>query len=203
MPNSTIVLDGNVSTKQFRSEANSFPNDLDPELAVVYTTMSQFCALVNAAAEEGGAKMTEHAFLHSMGSIMYRLLHQRFEIGSLDEAFRLGLLAFSSPIFLQWNRVDLQERQSPSAYREALAGLDFTGSYLAPRELLWLLMVGAVTMAYEPDDVVWIRHWLRINLGLCAVFTWDETKELLSSFLWIGLVYDKPGRNVFDSILSQ
>ena len=79
-------------------------------MAAVWAAMSEFYDLSNAAAEEGGAKMAEEAFLHSMGSIMYRLLYQRFETGSLNEAFRLGLLAFSSPIFLHWNKVELPDR---------------------------------------------------------------------------------------------
>ena len=42
-----------------------------------------------------------------------------------------------------------------------------------------------------------------MNIELCDVFTWDGMRDLLSSFLWIGLVYDKPGKHVFDSILLQ
>lgn len=199
----TTVLDEKVSSERLRSKMNSLTNRLDPELAAIWAATSQVCAQVNAAAEKGGAKMTEEAFLHSMGSIMYRLLHQRFETGSLDEAFRMGLVAFSSPIFLHWNRVELPDRQFTSAYREALDRLNLTESNVAPRERLWLLMVGAMSMSHEPDGLAWLRPWLRMNIELCNVFTWDDMRDVLSSFLWIGLVYDKPGKVIFDSILLQ
>ena len=192
-----------VSSKQHWREADNFPNKLDPELAAVWAAMSKFCALVNAAAEEGGVKMAEEAFLHSTGSIMYRLLHQRYGTGSLDEAFRLGLLAFSSPIFLNWNRVELLDRQFTSAYRDALTALHLIGPNVAPQERLWLLMVGALSMSHEPKTFAWLRPWLRMNIELCNVFTWEGMRESLSSLLWVGLVYDKAGNDVFDLILPQ
>ena len=192
-----------LSSKQLQGKVTSLPNNLKVELAAVWVSMSEFCALVNAAAELGGAKMTEEAFLDSMGSIMYRLLHQRFETGSVDEAFRLGSLAFSSPVFLHWNRVELPDRQFTSAYREALASLNLTQPSIAPREHLWLLMVGALSMSHEPDGIAWLSPTLRMNIELCDVSTWDGMRDLLGSFLWIGLVYDKPGKDVFEMIMSQ
>jgi hypothetical protein len=189
--------------------------------------MSQFCLLVNNATEQGCPKISEEAFLHSMGSIMYRLLHARFEPGSLDEAVRLALLAFSSPIFLHWNRVELPDRQFTSAYREALAGLDYfmdtehtivpqehtiipqkhTIIYqeytVTPQQHLWLLMVGALSMAHEPDNLAWLRPRLRMAIDMCSVSSWDDMRDVLRSFLWVGLVYDGPGKDVYDSVLSQ
>lgn len=197
------ITDEEICSTQPRGEVNNFPNKLHRELAAVWVALSEFCAVANAAVEKGGPKMTENLFLHSMGSIMYRLLHQRFETGSLDEAFRFGLLAFSSPIFLHWNRVELPDRQFTSAYREALAGLNLTEHNVTPRELLWLLMVGALSMSHEPDDVAWLEPWLRVNIALCGVSTWVGMRDLLSSFLWIGLVYDRPCKDIYTSILSH
>jgi hypothetical protein len=198
------VPDEKVSSelKHVGGEVNSFPHTLDPGLAAVWAAMSEFCALVNAAAKNGGAKMAEEAFLHSMGSIMYRLLHQRFETGSRDEAFRWGLLAFSSPIFLHWNRVELPDPQFNAAYREALAGLDTTEANVTPEEHVWLLMAGALSMSHEPDSIAWLKTRLRRNMQLCDVSTWDDMRKVLSSFLWIGLIYDEPGQDIFASILS-
>jgi hypothetical protein len=63
--------------------------------------MERFCWLMNLAAENK-QRLPPEALLQIMASIMYRLLDMKFEIGSPDEAIRLGLLAFSSNIFLQW-----------------------------------------------------------------------------------------------------
>lgn len=185
-----------------------FPHKLHPDLAAVWLAMSNFCALINAAAETGGVKLTEEAFLHSMGSIMYSLLHQRFEIGSLDEAFRLGLLAFSAPIFLNWNRLEVLDRRFTLTYRETLAELDRKAAadtdIVSPRERLWLLMVAAVAMSHEADSVAWLKPRIRLNMELCHLATWDAMREFLHSFMWIGLTYGATGESVFGQMmLSQ
>ncbi|KAI2610565.1 hypothetical protein GGR54DRAFT_372948 [Hypoxylon sp. NC1633] len=194
----TTVPGEKVPSTQLR---NKMTSRLSPDLAAVWAAMSNFCTLINAIAENGGIKMTEEVFLQSLGSIIYRLLYQRFEPGSLDEAFRLGLLAFSSPIFLHWNRVELPDRLFNSTYREALARLDASQGTVEPREHLWLLMVGALSMSHEPDSVAWLKPQLQKTIELCNAFTWDSVRDLLSSLLWVGLVYDSAGRDAFDSIL--
>lgn len=198
----TTVFDEKTAPKQFLNEVNSVRNRLNLDLAAVWAAMSEFCSLMNAAAETGGTKMEEELFLHSMCSIMYTLLHQRFKKGSLDEAFRLGLLAFSSPIFVHWNRVELFDPQFTSAYRESLAGLTLEEHGITPQEHTWLLMVCALSMSHEPDGMAWLRPRLQRNMYLCKVLTWDGMRHLLSSFLWMGLVYNKPAEVMFDSIIS-
>ncbi|CRG90674.1 hypothetical protein PISL3812_07719 [Talaromyces islandicus] len=91
----SLMLDSDSTTV-----ARIFLDKLNTELAAIWTAMSQFCTLLNGAAENQEAKVIEETFLHSMGSIMYPLLHQSFQKGSLDETVRLDLLAFSSPTFL-------------------------------------------------------------------------------------------------------
>ncbi|KAJ5606584.1 hypothetical protein N7510_009365 [Penicillium lagena] len=207
----TLMLTSDIMTvpgekyswRQIRGDLGHIQNRLDPELATVWAAMSEFCALMNEAAENTRFKISEEAFLHSMGSIMYRLLYQRFEMGSLNETVRLGLLAFSSPIFLHWNRVELPDPQFTSAYREALAALGRMESNVEPRERLWLLMIGALSMYHEPDRVAWFRPWLRMDINLCGVFNWSDMRDLLGSFLWVGLVFDALGKELFESVLLQ
>lgn len=181
----------------------TFPAKLDSELAAVWVATSTFCTLVNrtAATPQAKARITEQDFLTNMGAIMYRLLHQRYTPGSLDEAFRLGLLAFSSPIFLNWNRVELPDPRFTSAYRQALAELENTNCNITPQEHLWLLMVAAVSMTHEPAGLAWLAPRLRTAIDMCGMSIWDSLRALLTSFLWVGLVYDHPGKGVFESVL--
>jgi hypothetical protein len=200
--NVPAVSNKDTTSKTSEGDKNTLSSKLDPCLAVIWAAMSEFCDLINAAAENGEAKITEDAFLHSMGSIMYRLVFQHFELGSLNEAFRLGLLTFASPIFLHWNRVELPDPRFTSAFRTALAGLELADHNVESPEYLWLLMVAAVSMSHEPDHVVWLRPRIQIHSDLGGVFTWDAMRDLLSSFLWVGLIYDKPGHDIFDLMLA-
>ena len=187
-----------------QDELKRFPTLPPSELTAICVAMSDFCGLVNVATAEEGAKITEEVFLQNMGSIMYRLLFQDFEIGSIGEAFRLALLAFSSPIFLHWNRVELSDYRFTSRYREAILALNPGESRVAPQEHLWLLMVAALSMSHEPDGLYWLRPRIRETIELCKVSTWDAVRDLLNSFMWVGLIYDVPGKEIFDlTMLSQ
>ena len=191
------------SPKPLEDGMERLPSMLTSELADIWVAMSNFCTLVNTASEKNGAKITEEMFLHSMGSIMYRLLYQRFEIGSIGEAFRLGLLAFASPIFLHWNRVELSDYRFTSRYKDGVVALNLGDCGVTPEEHLWLLMVAALSMSHESDGLSWLRPRLRETITLCNISTWDAARDLLSSFMWVGLIYDVPGREVFDLVMSQ
>ncbi|XXG93831.1 hypothetical protein Hte_000080 [Hypoxylon texense] len=182
-------------------------SSLDPELARAWEVMKQFSALVNHAAF-ARQKLPKEYLLDTMVSVVYPILHMppgHFEPGSLDEAIRLSLLAYCSSVFLQWAGARLPYMHFPAMYRNCLVNLqlpeldtDSDGSS-SSRLLLWLLMVGAVSVFGDCDDV-WLKPWLRVNMELCGVSgSWDATRDVLNSFMWIGLVHDVPGKAVFDS----
>ena len=196
-PTYTILPSLQHVSPQPQCELDKLLTQLHPELAAIYEAMSNFCTLINAAAESRGDKITEERFMRAMGSIMYRLLNQRFETHSADEAFRLGLLAFAAPIFLHWNRVELPDRRFTSAFREALAELDPKTPIVESRAVFWLLMIGAVSMSHEPETLALLTPLLRNSMKLCHVLTWDDIQNLLCSILWIGLIHDDQGRHVF------
>ncbi|KIX02098.1 uncharacterized protein Z518_08037 [Rhinocladiella mackenziei CBS 650.93] len=92
---------------------------IDRHISTVWRTMRTFCKQINIAAQTQ-SKLPQELFLHSMASVMYPILNLRFSSGSLDEALRLGLLAFSSNIFLQWQDARLPCMYFPTAYRSCL-----------------------------------------------------------------------------------
>jgi len=144
-------------------------------------------------------RISTETFLDTMASVIYRLLAMRFEAGSSDEAIRLGLLAFSSSVFLQWKRLGMPYSHLTSRFRSCLASL--TRSQISSQLLLWLLMVGAISVFDAADDG-WLKPLVLANIGLCEIDSWSKMHDLLKSFMWIGLVHDKPGRQVFDSIIT-
>lgn len=196
-----------VSNIQAHSRQSGFEgimphSQVQPELAAVWVAMSIFCSSINAAFEERRASMTEQVFLHSMGSVMYRLLHLQYAAGSPDEAFRLALLAFSSPVFLNWNRDERLSLQFMDAFQHALAKLHRASPAVNPQDFLWLCMVGALSTSLGTDRMAQLTGWLRECTRQCHVLTWNAMRDLLGSFLWIGSVYDYRGKFLFESILT-
>lgn len=194
-PEQTLFFESITTDTSYDSE--NFLRHIDVELAEAWRVMREFCLLINFASESNHRIATE-TFLDTMASVIYRLLDMtHFKLGSTDEAIRLGLLAFSSSVFLQWKQLGMSYDHLAATYRNCLAELRC--SNIPPQLLLWLLMVGAVSILGEADDM-WLKPWLRVTIDLCKVESWTGMQDLLKSFMWIGLVLDKPGKEVYDSI---
>lgn len=175
-------------------------DDMDNELTRAWTVMYEFCAVINFAAESGQRISTE-TFLETMSSVVYRLLGMKFDTDPSNEAVRLGLLAFLSGIFLQWKGLGMSYPHFTSMFRGCLNGLASPQNIMSPHFLVWLLMIGVVSVFDTADDV-WLHPFLRLNIRLCGIYEWSEMQKLLGSFMWIGLVYDKPGKVVFESTIA-
>ena len=76
------------------------------ELFQVCRRMSEFCSVINLAADSSQLITTQN-FFKSMFSIVYPLFRMQFEPQSSDEAIRLALLALSSSVFLPWRQLGL------------------------------------------------------------------------------------------------
>lgn len=183
------------STPTSLNKSETFLNYVDDKLSRAWKDMARFCSLINLVAESRHRISTE-VFLDTMASVMYRLLDMSFEAGSANEAIRLGLLAFSSSIFLQWRQLGLSYAHLATSYRNCIGKLET--QHLSPQLLLWLLMIGAISV-FDGTDDEWLKPWLCVVINYCEIENWRDVQDLLKSFMWIGLVHDEPGKNVFDS----
>ena len=175
-----------------------FLSDIDDELAQAWGFMSEFCEVINFAVDSGQCISAE-TFLDSMSSLMYRLLNMHFVTSSSDEINRLGLLAFSCGIFLHWKNLGASYAHFTSAFRSSLRRP--TSPPVSSKLLLWLLVVGSVS-AFDATDDEWLRPLLLANMGYCQIDSWSKMRDLLKSFMWIGLVYDKAATSVFGSVMA-
>jgi hypothetical protein len=186
-----------ITGSQHKSE--SLFQKMDESLATAWKVMQTFCSIVNLAVE-AGRMLLPRLLYDTMASVMYRLLHMSFDTGSVDEAVRLGLLGLTYHIFLQWQYLRLPYAYFPSVYKKCLLDpklVDRASSQI----MLWFLMVGAVS-AFTTSDYPWLKDCLREHIDICHVKSWKEMRGVLKSFMWIGLLHDKPGKEVFDFVLS-
>jgi hypothetical protein len=187
----------------FRCETNRIfdeLDDVDDEIAKAWQFMKNFCSLINLAAEAQG-RIPWELFLKTMTSLMYRLIHMSFDASPANEAMRLGLLALSSHIFLQWKLVRVTYVHLSVSYRNCLNRLE-SSTCTPPHLYSWLLMIGAVSIFKQPDDA-WLVSRLRASIEPCGVKSWSEMRDILESLLWIPLVQEKAGKDFFDSVFSS
>lgn len=170
--------------------------DVDGELAWSWGVMYDFCVLANLASRSS-YRVTMDDYVSAMTSVAYRLVHMRFEGTCKNEAVRLGLLAFSASIFLQWRQLGLGYAHLASSYRRCLLSLD--PAAVDARFWLWLVMLGSVSL-FGQDDLDWVGPLLVMKMEECNVRSWAEMQHVLSSVMWVGSVHDGPGRAMFKSL---
>lgn len=168
---------------------------MNDDLATTWRVTKKFCTLINLAAEKK-QRLSRDILLDTMISIMYSLLQKKPQRNSVDAAIHFGLLAFSSNIFLQWQDIGMSHSRFPPNYTKNILFLDGVSSQM----LLWLLMIGALSIFPEPHETR-LKHGLQMNIKLYGVKSWIEMREILKSFLWIDLLHDKPGKDIFDFLV--
>ncbi|GKZ31043.1 hypothetical protein AbraIFM66950_011009 [Aspergillus brasiliensis] len=178
----------------------SFVRELDPGLARIWHIMQGFCAQVNLTTKTNGM-IPETDFMKTMASVMYPLLHMSFDSGSRDEAIRLALLSYGFDIFLQFRSDPTPYVHLAASYQRCLSGLAKRDD-VSPQLWIWLLTVGGLAV-FLPTVRRNFRHWLLYYLGSCRVRSWEEMRVILSSFIWIGLVHDERGKDLFDALFAN
>lgn len=179
---------------------DNLADELDDELAKAWSIVKQFSARINLAYKTR-RKLPKELLLDAMASIMYRLMHMSYRHSSLDECIRLGLLAYSSSIFLQWRGTTMSFHSFSTDYRACLTSSHFLD--LLPHYLqLWILMTGAVSILKE-EDYQWLKPQLLSITNSCGLHSWYQARDTLHSVMWIDLLHDHLGKRYFNSVFGD
>ena len=134
----------------------------------------------------------------TMTSVMYRLLHKSFAAGVIDKAVQLGLLAFSYHLFIQWQDIKLPYQYFPKTYQDCIQSLRVADS-VSPRLMLWLLTIGSISL-FDISNETWLREYMREYIHRCQVKTWKEMQDILECFMWIALLDEHLGKQIYDEL---
>lgn len=145
-------------------------------------------------------KLNDQILLSTMGSVMYALLRMNFPTNSINEAIRLGLLAFCSHSFLERRGIHLPNGYICENYRTCFENVN-TQARGASQILLWFLMIGKISIfTSDTDDSAWIKCRLNENIGMHKDCSWPRLRLILKSFLWIDILHDAPGKMILESL---
>jgi hypothetical protein len=176
-----------------------FSDDSDPELSRTWLFMQEFCYRVNLASRDR-QRLPLRMFLVAMASVMYRILHKEFEAGSYNEALRLGLLAFTSQIFLYSDMIKLVHKDLAEMFRNCARNFDIVDTDSA-HFVPWLLITMG-SSAFVETTSEWFMPLLHAKLKLTRVTCWQELLVILRSFLWIDHLQDKPARDIYAALMA-
>ncbi|KUI73929.1 hypothetical protein VM1G_09628 [Cytospora mali] len=175
--------------------------EMAPELASAWITMSDFCKVINLAAKSE-QRIRIGTFLDTMASVMYRLIDMHFDVASSDEVVRLGLLCFCCSVFLHWQHLGVSYGNLATISRGCFRSLTERRLQLPPQFMLWILMIGAVSVLNSSDDE-WLTPSLCETARNSEVLTWAQMQDSMVTVLWIHLVHDEKGKHVFDDAIGR
>lgn len=188
------------------------PNDADVRLFVETTMDSRlhnalrdlhaFSCMSNVAYQTT-RKLSPDTYNEMMISILYRLTHLSFPRDILQEAIRIGLLVFSSTIFMQRYFKGQSYDHLLELYDNALFSLRESNFDLPTPMVLWLAMLPHVAAHKEHSPADRRSLWLDQAIQRADIDSWSEVCEILRSIAWIGFIHDQHGKKVFQEAMLR
>lgn len=187
-------------------EVSAVMDAVDVRLRNVWLDLRTFSSMANLAHQTGRKVPTDY-FAEIVTSIMYRLFHQSYQEGSLEETMRVGMLVYAAGVMFKWDRpcnVEQKQHMMPLFTDSLLSMIDDSSS---PDPLvLWLLVVWltlAASMAEKQSLMERIEGSLHATLTRMGISKWKDVKQSLKSVLWIDVLHDRLGKVVVEQTLSQ
>ncbi|KAJ4265363.1 hypothetical protein NW762_004651 [Fusarium torreyae] len=183
-------FDTHIPSRDFMNQFATW----DYRLQNVFKDLRDFSSLANRLTP-GCQKLKPEAFQEIMLSIQYRLLILDYSCdpNPIQEAMRVGLLAYESTIFLQIQGTKLKSDDFSQRLREAIQAIAVLGEATANIKL-WLLLVGSM-MVFDGNE-----DWLVQSIqSLTGRQTWTEVRKRVKEIVWIDVVHDVSGREAYEA----
>lgn len=188
-----IQTESPISPPTATTGLHSLAEGLDPKLRNVFHDLRAFSSVADGLVASK-SKLRPELFQELMISIQYRLLLLEYALDTqpIAEAIRCGLLAFQTSVFLQMHGTKFKYDFISEQLAKAIQRLPETSPVLVQLKT-WLAFIGSIAVldSNEPWLVATIR---RLTLSL----SWAETRRSLQDVMWIGVIHDTAGKQVYD-----
>ena len=162
---------------------------LDWKLVNIWRDLGEFCRAANIASSTN-RNLDPDLYQEVMISVFYRLMRLKFPQGSIDEVLRLGLLAFSTTIFLGIRGIPMQYDSLVHDLVSALRAIDQSVSEIPSNLSLWLAYFARVMVFHEPEQA-WLTSHLKDQLQSSNLSSCQAVRSLLKSLLWVDCLHDE------------
>lgn len=182
---------------------DAFVDTLAPKLANCWKDLHAFSCLSNMAYQTT-RKLSPDTYNEVMISVLYRLTHLCFEVGSPQETIRIGLLVFSSTIFLMPYYTTQPYGHLLDLFTTNLLELYNSRSATIPEPImLWLVVL--YNMVIYKEHAPESRHtiWLDKAVSLSMADTWSQIHNILKSVMWVDFIHDSTGNEICHEALKR
>ncbi|RDW58458.1 hypothetical protein BP5796_12388 [Coleophoma crateriformis] len=149
-------------------------------------------------------KLSPDVYNEMMISILYRLTNLSFGRNPLAEVIRIGLLAFSSTIFIERHFMGQPSQHLLNLYTDALFNLRNSMNVDLPIPMvLWLTMFSHLVVHTELSPADWRSVWLDEAVLHGKINTWPQACEILRSVAWVDFIHSGTGKHIFEAAISR
>ncbi|KAI5467777.1 hypothetical protein BGZ63DRAFT_35931 [Mariannaea sp. PMI_226] len=168
----------------------------DPRLLNIWADLQVLTRAANEATRTG-VKIPQGFFSLVSSTVPPRLLALKSDPSSLAELLRLCMLAYMKSVLIQIDGLGPQMKYLRGSLKYALLSQQFPPVPAFAEFLLWALFVSALSI-FENLDEAWLRTALIQTVSLLELGSWTEIRTALKKFLWVDMLYDGPGKRLFD-----
>ncbi|KAM5385434.1 hypothetical protein ACJZ2D_001075 [Fusarium nematophilum] len=182
------------------AEVSKFVQTLDERLINIWKDLQDFSRLANLA-HQTTHKLPPNTFSEIMVSVLYRLLALSFLESPIEDALRLGMMAFSAAIFFRWRGMKQRQQYLDDSFRDALLKLNGSSTQPPLAVLLWLLMTWSMNVSGHVAEGN-VQQWLD-DLLQSKFHSWTEAHDALKSVMWIDCMHNAAGKQVFEAAMKS
>lgn len=196
------VIHQKAETHLEEDEISRFITTLDKRLVNIWNDTKEFCRLGNLA-QQTGHKLSPNTFSEIMVSILYRLLSLSFPESLIQEALRIGLMAFASALFFRWRGLRQRQIYLEELFRNTLENLEQSSTETPATVLLWLVMTWETCVmdcCEGRGDP--FAPWLVRIIEQSGLGSWQEARAILKPTVWLDFVNDALGEEAFMAALA-
>lgn len=166
---------------------------LDLKVRCIWVDLREFIRSANLAFQTG-RKIDCFLFQDVLISVQYRL--QLLSVETQAKAIHIGMLAFSTDVFLQLKGLEMRFKNTAAQLRDAILELQDLEDESILEFKLWLLFVARLSNAKDNQDS-WLMPEMKRILKALSLKTWKAVRERLKIYLWIDVLHDSGGRETF------
>lgn len=176
---------------------------LDTRLNNTFRDLHAFSCISNVAYRTTG-KLSPEMYNEMMISILYRLTNLSFEDNNLQETIRIGLLVFSTTLFMLRHFMEQPYDHLLNLFDNVLSSIREARDARLPESIeFWLVIFSHVVSVSEYPSTDWRSLWLDETILNMGINSWAQACEVLRTVMWVDFIHTRPGRQAFETAMVR
>lgn len=188
-------------------EADQAVHDIgtvEPELKEVFRDLTQASYILARDLVKFGPFEFQEIIISGTARLLHRHPLSSPSFGTREDGlYALSLLALmSSMLFSPGRQNPLPYNLLAESFRDALSGVLMTPAQPNAPILLWILMVGGISV-FRDNDVSWLLSWIKTTASAQGIKDWPGARDRLCKYPWIPGFHDELGQKLWEQVATS